>query len=71
MRSRLQAVGKEIRHCLFGGLAARAAEQERLSAVCTQQDSRPLRAVQPLVPGHGDETRPGLRKGDGQKPCPL
>ena len=57
MRPRLEPVREILRHLLPPRLAPRPAEEKRLRLRGAQQQSRPLRAVEPLVPRHRRECR--------------
>ena len=67
----LQPVRQLLRHVLQKGLGAGASLQQRLSLVAAQQQPRPLWAVQPLVPRHGNERRAQLPHGHRQHPRRL
>ena len=71
MGARLQPVGKLLWHVLQKGLRAGTTLQQRRSLVAAQQQSCALRAVQSLVPRHGDKCRPQLPHGHRQHPCRL
>ena len=60
LRPRLQTVRQKIRHLLLPGEAAGAAGHQgrRDKSVSAQQQPRALRAIEPLVTGHGNVGRP-------------
>ena len=66
MGARLQPVGEKVGHLLAQGDAAGAPLQQGLRPVPAQEQPGALGAVEPLVPGHGDEGRPQLPEGQGQ-----
>ena len=70
-RPRFQTVRQVIRHGLIDGVAARPAEQQRLGIAAAEQQPRPLRPQQPLMPRHGDKIRPQRLKIHGQRPGGL
>lgn len=57
VRPRLEPVREILRHLLPPRLAPRPAEEKRLRLRGAQQQSRPLRAVESLVPRHRRECR--------------